>query len=342
MHCTTMLTKPRRHLVLVCYMALAKCSKPTGTYQIAYRPYISRELADKHVQSLDDVDFTVLAATSVLDDLIEKCPPAEACRDAFVRMSKATIKMCLSTTGFGNRGNFSNAQNRLGSIDAAANESMQNLNPNAPYFTSKQSQSNTNQKRRPEFDYDLRDLFSAEESAARPFVQYSNIPKISPAQRQALNMPQQMPILKAEPPSSAISPRQYPQYPGSQTSSTLTSPIMTTQMPQNMMAFSQQTSPGPYGTNISNSNTYSNFANQISNSYPGMSPFSDLDFLDTFPLGPTNQGGMSQNQAMDQPFNDFNMDFGMGWDGSLPATGFGDDSGGVDLFDGFFFGGQQG
>ena len=32
---------------------------------------------------------------------MEKCPPAEACRDAFERMSKATIKMCLSTTGFG-------------------------------------------------------------------------------------------------------------------------------------------------------------------------------------------------------------------------------------------------
>ncbi|KAI0586901.1 c6 transcription factor [Pyrenophora tritici-repentis] len=51
--------------------------------------------------SLDDVDFTVLAATSVLGDLIDNCPPAEACRDAFDRMSKATIQMCMSTTGFG-------------------------------------------------------------------------------------------------------------------------------------------------------------------------------------------------------------------------------------------------
>lgn len=52
-------------------------------------------------QTLDDVDFTVLAATSVLGDLMEKCPPAEACRDAFERMSKATVQMCMSTTGFG-------------------------------------------------------------------------------------------------------------------------------------------------------------------------------------------------------------------------------------------------
>ena len=54
-------------------------------------------------QTLDDVDFTVLAATSVLGDLMDKCPPAEACRDAFDRMSKATVQMCLSTTGFGSR-----------------------------------------------------------------------------------------------------------------------------------------------------------------------------------------------------------------------------------------------
>ena len=51
--------------------------------------------------SLDDFDFTVLAATSVLGDLMEKCPPAEACRDAFERMSKATVQMCLSTPGYG-------------------------------------------------------------------------------------------------------------------------------------------------------------------------------------------------------------------------------------------------
>lgn len=51
--------------------------------------------------TLDSFDFTVLAATSVLGDLMEKCPPAESCRDAFERMSKATVQMCLSTPGFG-------------------------------------------------------------------------------------------------------------------------------------------------------------------------------------------------------------------------------------------------
>ena len=50
--------------------------------------------------TLVDVEYTVHAAVSVLGDLVKKCPPAEACKDAFDRMSKATIKMCLSTTGF--------------------------------------------------------------------------------------------------------------------------------------------------------------------------------------------------------------------------------------------------
>ena len=60
------------------------------------------------------MDFTVLAATSVLGDLSDKCPPAEACRDAFERMSKATVKMCLSTTGFGSPTTLFNTQHRHG------------------------------------------------------------------------------------------------------------------------------------------------------------------------------------------------------------------------------------
>ena len=42
----------------------------------------------------------------MLTDLTDKCPPAEACRDAFDRMSKATIKMCLNSTGFGSQVRF--------------------------------------------------------------------------------------------------------------------------------------------------------------------------------------------------------------------------------------------
>lgn len=50
---------------------------------------------------MDEVDFTVLAAKSVFTDMIDKCPPAETCRDAFDRTAKATIKMASSSGGFG-------------------------------------------------------------------------------------------------------------------------------------------------------------------------------------------------------------------------------------------------
>ncbi|PYH45700.1 uncharacterized protein BP01DRAFT_423122 [Aspergillus saccharolyticus JOP 1030-1] len=75
--------------------------------------------------TLDEVDFTVLAATSVLGDLMHKCPPAEACRDAFERMSKATVQMCLSTTGFGSQVDLARIQAEAAQRKAAALQASQ-------------------------------------------------------------------------------------------------------------------------------------------------------------------------------------------------------------------------
>ncbi|PLB36902.1 Zn(II)2Cys6 transcription factor [Aspergillus candidus] len=50
--------------------------------------------------TLDEIDYTLLAGTSVLTDMIDKYPHAEACRDALARMGVATVQMCLSTGGF--------------------------------------------------------------------------------------------------------------------------------------------------------------------------------------------------------------------------------------------------
>ncbi|KFY08576.1 hypothetical protein V492_06105, partial [Pseudogymnoascus sp. VKM F-4246] len=61
-------------------------------YAIWHSPTVRSRL------TMDEVDFNILAATSVLGDLVEKCPPAEACRDAFDRMAKATVQMCMSTS----------------------------------------------------------------------------------------------------------------------------------------------------------------------------------------------------------------------------------------------------
>ncbi|KAL2754298.1 hypothetical protein ACRALDRAFT_2028751 [Sodiomyces alcalophilus JCM 7366] len=64
-------------------------------YAIWHSPIVRSRL------TMDEVDFTVLAAKSVFTDLIDKCPPAETCHDAFDRTAKATIKMANSTGGFG-------------------------------------------------------------------------------------------------------------------------------------------------------------------------------------------------------------------------------------------------
>ena len=59
---------------------------------------------------MDEVDFTILAAKSVFTDLIDRCPPAETCRDAFDRTAKATIKMVSSNGGFGGQGHVPRRQ----------------------------------------------------------------------------------------------------------------------------------------------------------------------------------------------------------------------------------------
>ncbi|KKA29636.1 hypothetical protein TD95_000675 [Thielaviopsis punctulata] len=64
-------------------------------YAIWHSPVVRSRL------TMDEVDFTVLAAKSVFTDMIDKCPPAETCRDAFDRTAKATIKMVNSQGGFG-------------------------------------------------------------------------------------------------------------------------------------------------------------------------------------------------------------------------------------------------
>ncbi|KAI5284704.1 Fungal specific transcription factor, partial [Ascosphaera atra] len=66
-------------------------------YAIWHSPAVRSRL------TLEEVDLTILAATSVMGDLIQKCPPAEACRDAFQRMSDTTVRMCLETSGFGSQ-----------------------------------------------------------------------------------------------------------------------------------------------------------------------------------------------------------------------------------------------
>ncbi|KAL8822040.1 MAG: hypothetical protein Q9223_000032 [Gallowayella weberi] len=113
------------HRFSVRFVAFECCSQSPG--EMPPRAVASRAFIDGK-QTLDDVDFTVLAATSVLGDLIDKCPPAEACRDAFERMSRATVKMCLSTTGFGSEATGASDGHRQYEHSAATKSSTPRLN----------------------------------------------------------------------------------------------------------------------------------------------------------------------------------------------------------------------
>ncbi|QSS60169.1 hypothetical protein I7I51_04966 [Histoplasma capsulatum] len=53
----------------------------------------------ENAEDEDDIYLNVAEAGNEV--ILEKCLPAESCLDASERMSKATVQMCLSTTGFG-------------------------------------------------------------------------------------------------------------------------------------------------------------------------------------------------------------------------------------------------
>jgi hypothetical protein len=134
---------------------------------------------------MDEVDFTILAATSVLSDLIEKCPPAEACRDAFNRMSKATVQMCMSTTGFStNTQGLSSKKQRsqrdsdmgldyfgapVGNQFAISNSRQSRTTSSHNHRTSSSSgkQPQAVDRQKPQFDMGLNDLFQVPTGVAK-------------------------------------------------------------------------------------------------------------------------------------------------------------------------------
>ncbi|KAJ5682731.1 hypothetical protein N7462_005896 [Penicillium macrosclerotiorum] len=125
-------------------------------YAIWHSPLVRSRL------TLDEVDFTVLAATSVLGDLMHKCPPAENCRDAFERMSKATVQMCLSTTGFGSQVDMSRisaASHAGGSLHPGRRQGI-DQRQRAGHGQARRSTQNRPQRPIPKFDMNLADLFS--------------------------------------------------------------------------------------------------------------------------------------------------------------------------------------
>jgi hypothetical protein len=290
--------------------------------------------------TLDDVDFTILAATSVLADLIPNCPPAEACRDAFTRMAKATISMCMSTTGFG-------MASSLGSqaLDSPVSYvSPDQLSNDHSYDTSagfadagaeiSQRPTSMNERKQvPKFDMNLKDLFSDIELQGRPqsfFPQGGPRPRTSQQQQQRQDPVPFMGTSYAIPSTpdtsagTAPSPLQYQQ-----------------QLNIAAQQRRQQQQPQP-------AYNFQPLSQTISQQPPDFS-FDTLDFLDTFPSTDPNpdSNGMSGTTNNNYwPSGDLDLGFGTGgmggWEDGGSMEGVGAGGGGPDLFDGFFFGAAGG
>lgn len=262
-------------------------------------------------QTLDDVDFTVLAATSVLGDLMEKCPPAEACRDAFERMSKATVQMCMSTTGFGfgqdrDRGDARSRPSLAGSEREGASNypdpssSNYSYSPHAPPPRSRRPP--------PKFDMNLRDLFPEE-------IDAQDLPSQSVSMFNApFHQPQSLQSTPSHPPVTAV-----PQGP-QPTALTMNSQI--------------NAGLGMGGSNNTSSQSTQYYTSQQQTPFYNSSLYGsdfvgipNMDFLNTAP-------GDEFNADM----TGIDLGFGMGTDFQHDWN----DGTQFDLFDGFFFGNGNG
>jgi hypothetical protein len=294
---------------------------------------------------MDEVDFTILAATSVLGDLIEKCPPAEACRDAFDRMSKATVQMCMSTTGFGASSSLSTRRRS----HSQSNQQHHNQSTETDYFSKqyrRESRGPQNSSRpKPQFDMGLNDLLGSPPNT-NSTMQTPQPPPFRPNSQNSMGAP-----------SSNTSGGVKMEFESYNTSAT---PAIT----------------GPIRQNTSNSNSQT-----LGNSPSDYAMSPPLSALDTSAIDPsllpspqsafqTTSSNYNQNQTlygggdMQFPFQiapgmdflqggwvgsgfdggwngDLGMGMGTGWDGGAGGGDHGD-GGGVDLFDGFFFGGTGG
>ena len=283
-------------------------------------------------QTMDEVDFTILAATSVLGDLIEKCPPAEACRDAFDRMSKATVQMCMSTTGFSSSAQGLNSRQHHQS-SASPND----------YFTKNSSRRQSrgpgpgSGRPKPQFDMGLNDLLGP----SVPPMQMSR-PGSSTPSNTAKNEfePYRHPSTSSQTgtmsaPQTINSPTEYAISPP--LSSLDTSAIDPSLLPSHASPISYSSLPSAQQPSPQNQQNfqppYQELSFPSSSSFPGQG----MDFLqgNGWDLGAEAGIGSAGNG------NAWGGDLGMGlgWEGVDHDFSEGGNGGMPDLFEGFFFGG---
>lgn len=267
--------------------------------------------------TMDEVDFTILAAKSVFSDMIEKCPPAETCRDAFDRTAKATIKMASSSGGFGVQSSQQPRRQRRGTMtwttapDGSSSSMMNNV-----------SRHRHHQSEQAPFTLDL------------SLSDNSSSPGLSAAGGLAAVAGQTRPLAKGKaldthtdtfmsghcPARSGPSPTDgMSQDDGSSIDPSLV-PVPSPSPPMTRHSAPRDGSGGSF--------TGQQFGVQGSADYPDVHT---MDFLHN--LGATPDGDLS---GVDQ--GNIDLGFGINWDGMHNEYGEGQQ---INPFDTFFFGGQQ-
>lgn len=308
--------------------------------------------------SLDDFDFTVLAATSVLGDLMLKCPPAEACRDAFERMSKATVQMCMSTPGFGFGVGAKEEQYRPSTEPSVSRQSSV-VKQNAAAMSGMRPIA---KRPPPKFDMDLRDLFpeglnaanrttpimnrpGSNTHGARPMKgniyrktsQPQDLPRSRPIQRDITMMNASEGMYQIQTGTNTGNTQMYddPQqlgYPMDPGSNSYNPDFMS-----NLPGIDLLNRLGGAGSSAGSSNMISNAGMMQPGSSANIDSTLDESWLDIGPTGSAD-GDAESEWGLGSGFG---VGVGMGLDFG-PQHDWSDGQGGFNLFDGFFFGGGDG
>jgi hypothetical protein len=268
-------------------------------------------------------------------------------------MSKATIQMCMSTTGFGPQALRGQppSQGTVRPAHSPSTSTTYSSDTDAEmggYLPAGYSHQGNSRRPVPRFDMNLKDLFSENETDKRSLSRISNQLgnmrpppppqikqetrqmqpfatdlKISPQMRSHPSLSQHQAFAYAQP--QAQQSLQSPSFP----SSTALSPNLT-QTPSSAIQSS------PY--QISNQLPYSSFAQNIASTYPDFG-ISDLDFLDSFPVQGAGGMGNAGDGAGVGGVQDLDLGFGMEFgDGTHDWS----DGNGFEMLGGFFFGGASG
>ncbi|KAK2731187.1 fungal specific transcription factor [Colletotrichum kahawae] len=268
-------------------------------YAIWHSPIVRSRL------TMDEVDFTILAAKSVFTDLIDKCPPAETCRDAFDRTAKATIKMANSTGGFGSVPPRKMRENRFEWSSASGDGASTSTASAAP---GRRRQQPPQQFQQGSFQTDraLSDTLSSPSPAVAGDLPPRNSPRAADFNMMGQGSPSEIdPSFVASPP--------VPRRMAAQRSSSGGSFMNQNQQQQ-----------GSYNNNSSSNNN-------MGGDYPDIQTMDFFQSLQGNPNGEVGAGGDGTTPNLD-------LGFGINWDNMHHDFSDGQQ---MNIFDGFFFGGQQ-